>query len=66
MHGILPIIPPRANRRLPEHPDERRQCHRNRIERLFGNLQRQRRIATRSDNTAQSFASLLNLAAIRL
>lgn len=24
MHGILPIIPPRANRRAPEPPDDRR------------------------------------------
>jgi transposase len=66
MHGILPIIPPRANRRVPEHPDYRRYRDRNRIERMFGILKQQRRVATRYDKTAQSFASFLNLAAIRL
>jgi hypothetical protein len=31
MHGILPIIPPRSNRKAPEHPDYRRYRDRNRI-----------------------------------
>ena len=34
-------------------------------ERMFGHLKHQRRIATRYDKTALSFASFLNLAAIR-
>ncbi|MBB4860765.1 hypothetical protein HNO88_004110, partial [Novosphingobium chloroacetimidivorans] len=38
---------------------------RNRIERMFGHLKQFRRIASRYDKTALSFASLLNLAAIR-
>ena len=66
MHGILPIIPPRSNRKAPEHPDYRRYRDRNRIERMFGKLKQQRRIATRYDKTALSFASFLNLAAARL
>jgi len=28
MHGILPIIPPKANRKVPEHPDYRRYVNR--------------------------------------
>lgn len=66
MHGILPIIPPRSNRTAPQHPDYRRYKDRNRVERMFGLLKRQRRIATRYDKTALSFASFLNIAAARL
>lgn len=65
MRGILPIIPPKANRREPIACDFRRYPDRNRIERMFGHLKHQRRIATRYDKTALSFASFLNLAAIR-
>lgn len=36
IRGILPIIPPRSNRKVPEHPDYRRYKDRNRIERMFG------------------------------
>jgi transposase len=65
MQGILPIIPPKANRREPIPCDFRRYRDRNRIERMFGQLKQFRRIATRYDKTALSFASFLNLAAIR-
>ena len=66
VRGILPIIPPRANRKVPEHPDYRRYKDRNRVERLFSKLKQQRRIATRYDKTLLSFESFLNLAAVRL
>ncbi len=66
LHGILPIIPPRSNRKVPEHPDYRRYKDRNRIERMFNKLKQSRRIATRYDKTALSFASFINLASIRL
>ena len=64
--GILPIIPPRSNRKVPEHPDYRRYKDRTRVERMFGKLKQQRRIATRYDKTLLSFESFLNLAATRL
>ena len=64
--GILPIIPPRSNRKVPEHPDYRRYKDRNRVERMFGKLKQQRRIVTRYDKTILSFESFLNLAASRL
>ena len=35
IRGILPIIPPRSNRKPPEHPYYRRYRDRNRIERMF-------------------------------
>ncbi len=66
IRGILPIIPPRSNRTLPEHPDYRRYKDRNRIERMLNKLKQARRIATRYDKTTLSFESFLNLAAARL
>jgi transposase len=42
IRGILPIIPPRSNRKVPEHPDYRRYRDRNRVERMFGKLKQQR------------------------
>ncbi|HEX7855183.1 MAG TPA: IS5 family transposase [Sphingobium sp.] len=47
--GILPIIPPKSNRREPIPCDFRRCRDRNRIERMFGHLKHFRRIATRCD-----------------
>nr|WP_240654899.1 IS5 family transposase [Croceicoccus ponticola] len=66
IRGILPIIPPRSNRKVLQHPDYRRYKDRNRIERMFNKVNQSRRIATRYDKTALSFASFLNLASIRL
>jgi transposase len=66
IHNILPVIPPKSNRRDPAPCDFRRYKDRNRIERMFGVMKHQRRIATRYDKTALSFASFLNLAAARL
>ena len=63
---MLPIIPPRSNRRVPEHPDYRRYRVRNRVERMFGELKQQRRIETRYDKTVLFFESFLNLTASRL
>lgn len=64
-HGILPIIPPKANRREHIPCDFRRYRDRYRIKRMFGHLKHQRCIATRYDKIALSFATFLNLAAIR-
>lgn len=66
IRGVLPIIPPRSNRTVPEHPDYRRYKDRNRIERMFNKLKQSRRVAIRYDKTALSFASFLNLASTRL
>ena len=34
LNNILPVIPPRSNRKAPEHPDYRRYRDRNRVERI--------------------------------
>nr|WP_316633153.1 IS5 family transposase [Roseivivax sediminis] len=65
LQGILPVIPPKANRKAHIPCDYRRYKDRNRIERMFGYLKHMRRIGTRYEKTALSFASFLNLAAIR-
>ncbi len=64
--GILPIIPPKANRREPPACDFRRYRDRNHVERLFNRLKQSRRIATRYDKTATSFLGFLSLAAAKL
>lgn len=47
--GVLPIIPPRSNRKVSKHPNYRRYRDRNRVERMFAKLKQQRRTATRYD-----------------
>lgn len=66
IRGILAIIPPRSNRKVPEHPDYRRYRDRNRAERTFRKLKQKWRIATSYDKTVLSFESFFNLAAVRL
>ncbi|WP_186004323.1 IS5 family transposase, partial [Gluconobacter thailandicus] len=65
IHGILPVIPSRKGRSVPQETDWRRYRERNRIERMFNYLKQMRRIATRYDKTALSFMSFLNIAAAR-
>ena len=66
IHGILPVIPSRKGRSIPQKTDWRRYRDRNRIERMFNSLKQMRRIATRYDKTALSFMSFLNIVAARL
>ena len=54
LKGILPVIPPKANRKTPIACDFRAYRDRNRIERMFNHLKQTRRIATRYDKTALS------------
>ncbi|MFG1414524.1 IS5 family transposase [Xanthobacter sp. VTT E-85241] len=66
VHGILPVIPPRSNRREPVACDFQSYKDRNRIERMFNRMKQFRRIATRYDKTAKSFLAFLNLAAAKI
>jgi transposase len=63
---VLPIMPLCSNSKVPEHLDYRRYRDRNRIERICGKLNKQRRIATLYEKTVLSFESFLKLAAARL
>ncbi|EHS53415.1 transposase IS4 family protein [Rhizobium sp. PDO1-076] len=51
LHGIRPVILPKANRKTPPAEDYRAHKHRNRIERIFNRLKQFRRVATRYDKT---------------
>lgn len=66
LSNILPVIPPRSNRKAAEHRDYRRDPDRNRIERVSGCLKHQRCVATRFEKAALYYVSFLNLAAVRL
>ncbi len=66
MKGILPIIPPKSNRKQTIECDFKRYKDRNRIERMFNRLKQFRRIATRYDKTAKSYLGFLCLAAEKL
>ena len=66
LRGILPVIPPKSNRRKPAKCDYRAYEDRIRIERMFNRLKQFRRIVTRYDKTAKSFLGFLCLAASRL
>ncbi len=66
LSGIIPVIPPKANRKNPSQSDFKAYKDRNRIERMFNWLKQFRRIATRFDKTAKSFAAFLALAAARI
>lgn len=66
LKGILPVIPPKANRKQPIACDFRAYKDRNRVERMFNRLKQFRRIATRYDKTAVSFLGFLALAAAKL
>ena len=66
LRNILPVIPPKANRKEPISCDFKAYKDRNRIERMFNRLKQFRRIATRYDKTALSFIGFLCLAAAKL
>lgn len=66
LKGIVPVIPPKANRKEPIACDFRAYKDRNRVERMFNKLKQFRRIATRYDKTALSFLGFLALAAAKL
>ncbi|WP_323688532.1 transposase [Rhizobium sp. AN83] len=66
IHGIKPVIPPRANRKDPPACDFKAYRDRNRIEQSLNRLKQFRRVATRYDKTRKSFAAFLVLAAAKI
>jgi transposase len=60
--GITPVIPPKANRKLPRACDFALYCERNLIERFFNKLKHFRAIATRYDKLAKIFLAGVQLA----
>ena len=66
LKGVMPVIPPKANRKNPPACDYRAYKDRNRIERMFNRLKQFRRVATRYDKTRKSFSAFLALAAAKI
>jgi len=64
-HNIDPVIPGRANRRVKIEYDRTLYKQRNLIERMFGRLKINRAIATRYDQLAESFISMVHIATAR-
>ena len=64
--GAVAVIPPRPNRLQPPHLDPLAYRDRNQVERLINRLKQFRRIATRYDKLADSYAAFVQLRAITL
>lgn len=62
---IQAVIPGRSNRRVKIEHDGALYKQRNRIERMFGHLKINRAIATRYDQLAASFMSMVHIATAR-
>jgi transposase len=62
---IKAVIPGRSNRKVAIHHDRILYKQRNRIERMFGHLKINRAVATRYDQLAESFLSMVQIAALR-
>jgi len=63
--NIQSVIPGRSNRRVKIEHDRELYKQRNQIERFFGRLKINRAIATRYDQLAKSFLSMVHIAAAR-
>ena len=66
VRGVLPVIPPNPVRKEPAPLDRELYRLRNRVERLVNQLKQFRAVATRYDETAESFLAFVQLAAARL
>jgi transposase len=63
---VVPVIPMRKTRKLRVAVDRRLYKLRNLVERCFNTLKNARRVATRSDKTAESFPGFIDITSIRL
>ena len=61
--AIIPVIPPKANRKVKRDCDFALYCERNLIERFFNKIKHYRGIATRYDKLAQNFLDAVQLIA---
>ena len=60
---IIPVIPPKFNRKFPAEFDKETYKWRHLVENYFGKLKENRGIAMRSCKTDQSFTAFISLAA---
>lgn len=64
--GGTPVIPGKANRKIPIKVDAITYALRNQVERCFNKLKCSRRLATRYDKTAASYLGFIQMIAMRL
>ncbi len=64
--GGTPVIPGKANRKVPIQVDAITHALRNQVERCFNKLKCSRRLATRYDKTAASYLGFIQMVAARL
>ena len=64
--NVVPVIPMRKSRKLRVAVDRTLYRLRNLVERCFNKLKNARRVATRSDKTAESFLGFIDITSIRL
>lgn len=64
--GGSTVIPTRRGRKHPVQIDRFAYALRNRIERTFGRMKNARRMATRYDQTAESYLGFVQIAAVRM
>lgn len=62
--SITPVIPPKANRKVPASFDKEIYKWRHLVENFFGKLKENRGIAMRSCKTDQSFKAFISIAAV--
>jgi putative transposase len=60
---IVPVIPPKSNRRAPRDYDTALYKLREKVERFFNKLKQFRRIATRYEKLSQTFLAFIHLVA---
>ena len=63
---IIPVIPPKANRKVQRACDYALYCERNLVERFFNKLKHFRAIATRYDKLARNFLAGVQLASVTI
>ena len=61
--GVIPVIPPKANRKDMRECDFALYCERNLIERFFNKIKHFRGIATRYDKLARNYLAAVQLVA---
>ena len=62
--AIIPVIPPKANRKVKRDCDFALYCERNLVERFFNKIKHYRAIATRYDKLDQKFIAAVQLVAV--
>lgn len=64
MRDLIPVIPPRQNRKQPIRYDTEQYQMREQVERFFNKLKQFRRVATRYEKLGQTFVAFIHVVAL--